>query len=215
MKAKQRTKKHFTTLEQVAFLAENVNGRAFEELRIMFNERFNLNLTLRQIYGACYARGLKSDFKPVSKAFLEGGKRTRFQKGIVPWDKGKKGFMGANRTSFQKGHRPHNWKPVGSEKIAEGYTYVKIEEPNKWDLKHHLIYKKYHKTDIPKGHKLIFADKNPFNFAIENLLLISNAEHMIMLQEGLRSDIPEITKTGANIAKLMNIVYKKKGGKKK
>lgn len=32
----------------------------------------------------------------------EGGKGTRFKKGVIPWIKGKKGVLGANRGSFRK-----------------------------------------------------------------------------------------------------------------
>jgi hypothetical protein len=43
---KRTVKKHLITPEEAAFLAENVKGRPFEELRRMFNDRFNLNFNI-------------------------------------------------------------------------------------------------------------------------------------------------------------------------
>ncbi len=46
-------------------------------------------------------------------------------------------------TLFQKGQNPHNKKSIGSEFICkEGYTFIKVAEPNTWQLKHRYIYEK-------------------------------------------------------------------------
>lgn len=34
--------------------------------------------------------------------------RTHFKKGMIPWNKGLSGYMGANKTSFKKGNKPWN-----------------------------------------------------------------------------------------------------------
>ena len=34
--------------------------------------------------------------------------RTHFKKGSIPWNKNKRGYMGANSTSFKKGNKPWN-----------------------------------------------------------------------------------------------------------
>src|SRR5438270_419068 len=58
------------------------------------------------------------------------GRATRFRKGLVPWNLGKTGYMGANRTSFRKGQTPHNHVAVGTKvKDCEGYWKVKVREP--------------------------------------------------------------------------------------
>ena len=70
---------------------------------------------------------------------LDSGITGRFAPGHVPWTKGKKGYSppGTEKTRFQKGHMPENHREVGSERIdKDGYTLVKIAEPNVWMLKH-------------------------------------------------------------------------------
>ena len=56
------------------------------------------------------------------------------------------------------------------------------------------------------------------NFNLDNLILVSRAELLVMNRKGLFSEEPEITKTGANVAKLtvkINEINKKvKGGNK-
>jgi hypothetical protein len=104
---------------------------------------------------------------------------SQFKKGQTPWNKGMKGLdIGNQETQFKKGHQPHNHKPLASERIDEdGYTYIKIAEPNKWVLKHRHIYEQEHGTLEP--HMIVtFRDKNISNFEIENLEAITKVENM-------------------------------------
>lgn len=48
------------------------------------------------------------------------GNSGSFKKGQVPWNKGKTGYMGANKTSFKKGHLPPNTR--------EMYSYYDFED---------------------------------------------------------------------------------------
>lgn len=115
-----------------------------------------------------------------------GGRKSRFQKGIIPHSKGKKQteFMSAEgiertkATRFHKGNTPHNHREIGSERITkDGYIEIKIAEPNKWKLKHRHIWETEN-GPIPKGMILIFKDNNSQNITTENLQLISKAENM-------------------------------------
>ncbi len=61
------------------------------------------------------------------------GLGTRFVKGQPAWNKGKRGYMGANRTSFKKGNRSKRWDPeiyaIGALRInADGYLDIKVKE---------------------------------------------------------------------------------------
>ena len=116
--------------------------------------------------------------------------------------------MGANKTSFKKGTTPPQYRPVGSERInKEGYLEVKIADPNKWELKHRYIYKKYY-GDIPKGHNVIFADTDKTNLNIDNLILVSKSEMLILNRNKLIYEDNELTKVGVNIAKVIDKVKK-------
>ena len=95
-----------------------------------------------------------------------------FQKGSVPFNKGMKGICakGCEKTWFKKGQKPINHRPLGSERITvDGYTEVKVEEPNKWRLKQQIVWEE-HCGVVPKGYVLIVADGDKTNFDIKNLL---------------------------------------------
>ena len=82
-------------------------------------------------------------------------------------------------TMFKKGNKPHNHKEVGSERIdRDGYIMVKVAEPNKWRLKHRIIWEQVNGA-IPKGFNVQFKNHNPQDCRIENLYLISQAEQMV------------------------------------
>ena len=95
------------------------------------------------------------------------------------------------------------YKPVGSERInIEGYTEVKVANPNKWRLKHRVIWEQ-HNGEIPKGCAIIFADGDKSNLDIDNLLLVSRQQLLVLNRNNLISEDKEITKTGINIANIM------------
>lgn len=114
-------------------------------------------------------------------------------------------------TEFKKGHMPHNYKPVGTERISkDGYLEIKVEDPKKWKGKHILIWESAHGS-IPKNHVVIFADGDKRNFNLENLILITQAQNAVMNIKGLRYDDAELTKTGITVAD----IYLKIGERKK
>lgn len=196
-------KRHIYSLEEEKFLIDNVKGITLKELTERFNKQFNLNLSESSISNRKNKLGLSSGIK--------GG---QFQKGHNTWNKGIKGYMGANKTSFKKGNVPHNYRPVGSERITkDGYTEIKVGDPNKWELKHRYIYEKEH-GKIPDGYNVMFADKNRLNFDINNLILVSKSEDLIMNRNKLIFENQELTRTGYLIAKIINKRNKlKKEGK--
>ena len=179
------------TDEMIEFLKEVTPQKTYKEITELFNKKVNLDVTAEIIKGLVRRKKIKT--------------RTLgfFKKGSVPWNKGKKGYMGANKTSFKKGNIPANWKPVGSERIdKEGYTLVKIAEPKKWTLKHRIVWEQHYKKKIPRGSVIIFADGNKSNLSIENLICVTREELKILNKCRLISSVPELTKTGLNIAKI-------------
>ena len=57
---------------------------------------------------------------------------------------------------------------------------------------------------------MIFADGNRENFDIDNLVLVSSSEELILNRRKLLTDDKEITKTGVLIAKVIDKTYKLK-----
>ena len=189
---KNKKPQHRWTDEEKEYLASIVKGKTYKELLALMNEKFDYEFSSQQIESALRRYNLKT------------GNTGQFKKYQEPWNKGLKGYMGANKTSFKKGTIPPNYKPVGTERFAkDGYIEVKVKDPNVWELKHRYIYEKYH-GKIPNGYNVIFADKNISNFDIDNLILVSKAEMLILNKNKLIFEDKDFTKVGVNIAKLIN-----------
>jgi len=63
---------------------------------------------------------------------------------------------------------------------------------------------------LPKGHAIIFADGNRENLDIDNLILVSRRQLLILNQHKLIQDNAELTKIGVNIAKLQEKINERK-----
>lgn len=126
---------------------------------------------------------------------------TRFKKGLTPWNKGiKTGLKPAN--GFKKGNIPWHTKELYSERIdKDGYILIKIAEPNKWVRKHRWLYEQEHGA-IPENSVIIFVDGDKTNLNTDNLICVTRKELKVLNQCRLISSVPELTKTGLNIAKI-------------
>lgn len=125
----------------------------------------------------------------------------------------KKVQEGSRRTTFKKGNVPANRRPIGSERIDKnGYILIKIQDGHKnknWIRKHRYLYEQAY-GEIPTGHKVIFADGNNRNFDLNNLVLISDAEGLIMNRNKLFKKDKDLTKAGVTVAKILDKVNKRK-----
>jgi len=108
---------------------------------------------------------------------LKYGKAHRYKKGDVSWNKGK--YMRVSiATEFKIGQKPHNYKPVGSERITvDGYLERKVADPKKWKGVHVIVWEEVN-GPVPPRHKVVFKDNNKMNVSIDNLLCVSNEEAM-------------------------------------
>lgn len=201
---------HKYSKEEHQFLIDNVKGITLKELTKRFNEKFNTNVSENAISNQKTKLGIRSG--------IVGG---RFEKGHIPANKGKtwneymskEGQENLRKTTFKKGNIPANHRPIGSERVdnRDGFILIKVQDGHlqkNWMSKSRYIYEQAH-GKIPKGHKVIFADGNNRNFDLDNLILVSNAEELIMNQRKLMSKDAEFTKTGAVIAKVLNKAKKR------
>lgn len=113
------------------------------------------------------------------------GKACQFQKGHVPFNKGKKwyefmseeGHKNSVRAQFKSGDIPFNTRPMYSERFSKnGYIEIKIPVHNKYVLKHRWVWES-HNGPIPKGCQIHFLDGNRTNCDISNLEMITHAEN--------------------------------------
>ena len=176
--------KRLTTLEMDAFIREHHKGTGHKAMADLVNEHFGTSFTGEQMK-AYYSRNK-----------LDSGLTGRFVKGQEPPNKGKSWdeYMSkdaqrrSRKTTFKKGHVPHNGgTPIGELRLrkavknkpgSHAYYYEKVEQPNVWRLKHQLEWEK-HNGPIPSGCMVVFADGDTTNWHIENLLLETKAQHAI------------------------------------
>lgn len=185
---------HRFTEEQAAYIKNNIAGKLVPDFTEMFNKVFKLNIKSSQIRAYMKNHSLKS------------GVNCRFSKGSVPFNKGKKcPGQGGTQTQFRKGHKAHNWVPIGSERInGDGYVDVKIQDGKlrkNWKGKHILLWEQ-HNGPVPRGHGVIFGDGNNRNFNLDNLILVSRKQLLVLNRKGLITNDANLTRTAVIIADL-------------
>lgn len=185
---------HFYTTSEIEYLGEITPGRTNKEITEMFNQKFNLDLSKKAISAT------RKRFR-----FLTGS-NGQFEKGRIPINKGKKKYWkGGEETQFKVGHRPHNWVPIGSERITkDGYVQIKIQEgkfQKNWKGKHILIWEE-HNGPVPEGHNVIFGDGDKRNFDLNNLILVSKKQMLGLNRNNLIQKDAELTRIGIVIADL-------------
>lgn len=164
-------------------------------------------LVTRRCGFACSIDMVKGVF---ARKGISSGRDGRFPSGHEPFNKGKKGVNGRpSATCFHDGHRPHNWQPVGTERInGDGYCEIKVAEPRTWRGKHVLVWESLH-GPVPPGHVVIFADRDRRNFAPKNLLCLSRAELAVMNKRRLITTCTEATVVGRTVARLVMAARKR------
>lgn len=190
--AKNKGPRHIWSDEEKQHLAEITPGRGYKEIQSMMSCKFGFDYTRHQIKGA------------ITRNKLNTGRTGRFEKGRATWNKGTKGLTKANVTSFKKGQKPHNYKPLGSERITkDGYCEIKVSDTGRrWRPKHVLIYEKHH-GKVPKGSAVIFLDGDKRNFDIDNLYLVTRSQLAMLNKNSLIQKDAELTKTAINVVDLM------------
>ena len=189
---KNKGPQHIWSDEEKQYLAEITPGRGYKEIQSMMSCKFGFDYAHHQIKGA------------ITRNKLNTGRTGRFEKGHATWNKGTKGLTKANVTSFKKGQKPHNYKPLGSERITkDGYCEIKVSDTGRrWRPKHVLIYEKHH-GKVPKGSAVIFLDGDKRNFDIDNLYLVTRSQLAMLNKNSLIQKDAELTKTAINVVDLM------------
>lgn len=185
------------THEQDHFIREEYRRLSLRELAAAFREVFGPIKTEGQIRAYIHNHGIKS------------GRTGQFTPGFTPWNAGKKGYMGANATSFKSGNLPHNHRPLWSERIGkDGYVEMSVPErnpytgfPTRYKHKHVWIWEQAHGPK-PKGTAVIFRDGDNGNFAIENLILVTRAELLALNLQGYKDTPGELKPSVLALAKI-------------
>lgn len=125
--------------------------------------------------------------------------------------------LGIKRTGncgqFKEGHKAAWSYPVGTERIFNGYTWIKIRDDipegmpvekvkdYQWQLKSRYIWEKAHG---PLDDQIvIFLDGDKQNYDLENLYAVSRGVHAIMCKNQWYSNNPDFTKVAIRTAELI------------
>ena len=195
--------RHIWTEEEVEFIRKIYPYHENKEISKMVKDKFGFEVSARNLLNVSHKH------KFPKKAIPNSG---CYKKGDVPWNKGK-GMSEevkekVKKTWFKKGEIPKNHRPLGSTRITvDGYTEIKIAEPNKWALYHRHLYEEEHGEKLKKNEAVIFADGDRSNFDIDNLVKVSRANLLYLNNNDLIFDDPELTKTGVNVSKVAEKIF--------
>jgi len=180
------------TPEMLEWVRANAAGKGNQELADECSRVFGIEISAKQI----------SNYKKSHK--ISSGLTGHFEKGCVPYNKGKHIEVHPNckKGWFKKGEHPQNFKEIGTVVVNnDGFLVRKVANPDVWKFESRLVWEA-HYGPIPPGNKIMHLDGNRLNVDINNLAMISDAEHMDMVRRKSYSDNPEITRAGVAIAKL-------------
>lgn len=209
---------HRWTDEERAYLAEIAQGRSHEQIREMMTERFGDHFGGTRISGALKRYGIKTGLtgrfekgceggwrsEEHRRAFIEGGKATRFKKGDVR-------------------DRPDGWlKPVGYERVdRDGYTWVKVRDSRvdgiqrnergrfneNYRMKHHVVWEQEHGTPVPPHTMIVFADRDKANFDPGNLVAVPRSLWATISHRGIQYHDAESLRAAMAVAQIDRAVY--------
>lgn len=189
------------------FLRETVPGRSESEIADAFEREFGIRLTASQVGNAKARLGVRSG--------TVGG---RFEPGNVPANKGRTwdemGIPEDKRErmrsgQFKPGNLPWTTRAVGEERVTkDGYVEVHVaqhrrERPNdQWVMKHRLVWEESNGRRLRPDEIVVFADGDRRNFDPDNLVVMTMAEHAVIIRSGITYADRETCETAIGIARL-------------
>ena len=191
-------------VEMHAYIREIAPGRGYREIADRINARFGEGtITWQSVQ--IYLKNHK----------IKTGRTGHFEKGHVPWSKGKKieeiikdpeKRKNHYLNQYKPGHKPKNMLPVGTiAKNGEGYLLRKKQMEGKqwerWEMLHRAVWEEHH-GKIPDGMMVTFKDGNKENCTIDNLELITHAENSALTSRGFRTEDPDLTMAGLTVIRI-------------
>lgn len=180
--------RHYTD-EEVEYLRQIAPGKPIEDVADTFNKHFGTNRTVRSIASRMTRAGIKTGMRGKVNT------STQFTKGFEPWNKGMKGLRtpGSEKGWFKKGHTDSR-SPIGSERVLEGWTEIKIADPNVWVKKHRYVWEQAY-GEIPQRHVVLFKDGNRQNCRLDNLYMVNQNAVTTAGKRKQTTDYPELNET--------------------
>lgn len=197
------------TPEENDFIRElTLSGHSLKDTAEIFSSRYSPPITVTQV------KSWRANHHTVS------GVTGHFEKGNVPWNKGKHTLSSGNSplTQHQLHNRPWNSKNVGdivtiNDKSRRLYKKIKVAEPNVWKLLHVKVWED-HNGPLPKGSMIRFYDMDTMNCDIKNLYCVTKGENATMNHLKLYPANEEELQTARLICRLSSLKSKRRHKKK-
>jgi len=183
------------TTAHINYLRKIAHGKPRADILRLFNAQYKTDISMVCLY------------RIMNKNGIHCGIKTTFKKGLVPHNKGQKGYCAGKRTWFKAGNVPPATAPIGTVSKEDGILKIKVKEPNGWVFFNRAIYE-YFNGAVPEGHVVIFGDGNKMNYSPENLIAVSRAQLIVMNQNHLIYNNADLTKVGALVASVKMTVNK-------
>lgn len=179
--------KRYWTDREIDALREHYPHRKTAEVAAL------LGRAVSQTYQKAGALGLRKSEEylasPAACRLRRGddiGAAYRFKPGQAAWNKGASFCPpGSEKGWFGKGSKPHNYKPVGAERISkDGYLQRKMTDtgypPRDWKSVHQVVWEQAN-GQVPTGHVVVFKGAKTTNAAditLDKLECITRADLM-------------------------------------
>ena len=191
--------------EQQEWLKENcINYACYEDLYNDFQDKFNTNISLKQVKGRCHNKGLK-----ITRKLLYNEEELQWMYDNYNSKTSRKELVKIFENKFNKKLNPHTFKakcnangifkdkenytdgslevelPIGTEKIFNNRLFMKISNKKgnrkkrtyheNWVEKPKYIWEQAN-GPVPKGYEVCFKDGNKLNCELSNLYLATHSE---------------------------------------
>ena len=172
------------TEEEIADLREMYPDNDTEDVAIVLGR--SARSVLMKAYQLKIGKS-EAQIRKQRKKFTEAGKKSRFTKGLIPWNACTVAVCGqhpnSRKTQFKRGNLPSNTKRDGAITIRidnRGVPQKMIRiRLGKWLFLSRYNYEK-HIGPIPKGHVIRFLDGDTMNCDPSNLECVSRQLNMLL-----------------------------------
>ena len=199
------------------FVRDNSWGVSSKDMAEMVNKKFGTDFSETMMKQFRQRQGIKSGEKGWYRKGNEPANKGKHLEDYLPAEKAAEVRERIAATQFKKGHSPHNEMPVGTiTKNPDGYLIRKKKmtggQWERWEFLHKDVWKEHH-GEIPEGMVVVFKNHNKENCDIENLMLVSRAELLMMARKGYFAEDPDLTEAGARLVRLKIKASKRKKAK--
>lgn len=173
---------------------------------------------LSAIYGRVNTLGLEKDAAFIRETGRKNAQHPKarqhqFPRGHVPANKGVKHGKGwgpgrMKATQFKKGQAGWNWKPIGAERLVDGYRYTKVSDirnvpwTRNWRPTHVLRWET-RRGPVPRGRLVAFKNGDRNDVRLKNLELRTLRENM------LRNTVHNLPKPIVRAIQLLGALHRK------